>query len=136
MAAYLGAGMALTTPAVALSISTIICEMGGDRYADNIYIHDENDTKLPNMTTFVEVSDSSDTITQVIAHCASGQAVRYDDNMTQDAYDAMRRTIDGQDAFTLRQLATRMKQKGADARYVTNAKRHCACRPETHKPSF
>lgn len=126
--------------AAALSIPTTICEMGGGKYANDIYVHDASDEWLPGMTTFVETSDVDGgyPVAQVIAHCASGQAVRYHDNdmMSDEAYDKLRQMIEGDEAFTLRQLATKLKQKGVKARFVTNAKRHCACKPETHKPSF
>jgi hypothetical protein len=141
-ASYLGLGMALTAvlpgAVAALSIPTILCDMGNGKFADDIYVHDANDEWLPDITTFIEVSDRDDNhqVTQVIAHCASGQAVRYYDEMSDDAYATLRRVIEGDEPFTLRQLATNLKQKGVQARYVTNAKRHCACRRDTHKPSF
>ncbi len=130
--------LGLASPVAALTIPTILCENANGTVADDIYIHDADDDWLPGMTTFIrhESADDADGPTQVIAHCATGKAVTYAGEMDDVAYRTLRAAIEGEGAVTLRQLARQMRGMGVDATYGTLSRSHCACNPETHRPSF
>lgn len=131
-------GLLAAGSAQALSPPWILCQNADGSYVDYIYVHDANDDMFPNMTTFTIRDDdgSADTLEDVIAHCATRQAVIYRREMSSGADEQLRRAIEGERKVTLRQLAKRLKAKGVYARYVKLPSDHCACRPETHEQSF
>ncbi|MCZ4351171.1 hypothetical protein O4H61_01445 [Roseovarius aestuarii] len=122
----------------ALTVPTVMCENANGTVAADIFIHDADDEWLPGMTTFMrhDTADNAEGPTQVIVHCATLQSVTYTGEMDVDGYDTLRAAIEGAETVTLRQLAQRLRQSGTNARFGRLGKGHCACRPETHRPSF
>jgi len=129
-------GVGLTGPAAAMAPPWILCQNLDGSVGDFIYAYPEDDPLLPGITSFTQRDPAGRETEQVLVACQSGRAVAYPHKNSAQADELLTRLSESNQRYNLRRVARQLNRAGITATFGTLDPEHCACKPETHGPSF